>query len=113
MGFRGSTSSGLGAKAECSICCDPCLVEFHVTVSTECSICCDPCLPSFEKLDDTLFLQPQDKEDLSLTTSTASDLRLLATHRAWEEYFCSCMSENHIGVTKCGIEINQENISKN
>jgi len=106
LDFHGSTSTGLGAKAECSICCDPCLVEFHIQVSTECSICCDPCLPSFEKLDDKSFRQPQYKESLTLTSTTASDIKLLATHRAWEEFFCSCMGENHVGVTKCGIEMN-------
>jgi len=113
LDFHASALTGLGAKAECSICCDPCLVEFQITVSTECSICCDPCLPSFQGLEDKSFHQPQYKESLTLTSTTASDLELLATHRAWEEYFCSCMGENHVGVTKCGIEINHESISKN
>ena len=112
LDFHASTSTGLGAQAECSICCDPCLVKFHVTVSTECSICCDPCLPSFQELHDKAFHQPHYKESLTLTATTASDLALLATHRAWEEYFCACMGENHVGVTKCGIEINHESISK-
>jgi len=107
--FNFHASSGLGGNAECPTCCDPCNVNFHAAVSTECPTCCDPCLPSFIKTDDEITLQTPgyNKE---MTSMTASDLESLATHRAWEEYFCACLEENNLGSTKCGIKINGEGL---
>jgi len=109
--FNFHGTSGLGGNAECPTCCDPCTINFHAAVGAECPTCCDPCLPSFLKKDDkTTFQAPGDGKEM--TSMTASDLESLATHRAWEEYFCACLEENDLSATKCGIKINGQELSK-